>query len=835
MLDVDILWRSVGNMNATSVNNFHTLTYDLEGTEVEETIIGGSSTGELQNTLGNNLNLRLAKKNHDDNEKRQPNYWPSSTEESKQNVTTELVNKSNEGQWNLIKVRVGFDVTRKGERSLVIDGYKFTKSRDGMGDRVFWRCSRRECKATAVTVSNKVEHIRSIHSHLPPVAAEFFSDDSSRCEQEVRFNNLVYTQRSRIRRRSQPNPSMKLSKQSVTKPCFLEKIKELASPTSYSVTSNAVSHKIYSSNLRSMDLPNDLCIDSNEYASPIKRRHCSDQDLSDYSTLQTMSALLTKWVDSKQVNIENDEAKKPLCNTSKCILPPKKLSNNILTSEECQLFNSNSDLDVNNSLNSTHSDVYEDSLSKVSKSESFKKLTTPATSSNNIYNHSSENDLIGINKTSQIITRNGTTTDEDDSNQDFVNDNSLRNSIINNMSKTQQSDISLPSIDVSPLEHNCQRQIILLNNEQLSELLKIINYSRINNIPIQSESMSSPSLQTSSLVNDNSLNSIGLFTASDPNLTGGLAQCTTTYCCSHYPRLNSRVVNRDNDCCIPSSHHISCPKNLNSNPTVYSSFNNCSNNLFNKMSKSLAVSETNIDGCDTHVNGHKSSSPNFLIHWKKEKIRESVEEDGVNSLNGFYDNNDTFSHQLYQDKDHNTLEMVDNHQISVNNTPLTNCSSQLFSHGINNKFSSYNTFSSNSRTTNTTNTYDSSSNSSARELIQSQSEITIQSSDDDQFLYNQIQDGILMKILNTVQQLTAKLDADADPPEVIQNCRAIQACLDTITAIKRAKSNQFFIDKLEETRSTNKLEESNDNLQPREFTSKNQENLQLFSPNFIPS
>ncbi|VDP61376.1 unnamed protein product [Schistosoma curassoni] len=155
--------------------------------------------------------------------------------------------------------------------------------------------------------------------------------------------------------------------------------------------------------------------------------------------------------------------------------------------------------------------------------------------------------------------------------------------------------------------------------------------------------------------------------------------------------------------------------------------------------------------------------------------------------------------------------------------------------GMNNKFSSYNTFSSNSRTTNTTNSYDSSSNSSARELIQSQSEITIQSSDDDQFLYNQIQDGILMKILNTVQQLTAKLDADADPPEVIQNCRAIQACLDTITAIKRAKSNQFFIDKQDETRPTNTLEESNDNLQPREFTSKNQENFQLFSPNFIQS
>lgn len=134
------------------------------------------------------------------------------------------------------------------------------------------------------------------------------------------------------------------------------------------------------------------------------------------------------------------------------------------------------------------------------------------------------------------------------------------------------------------------------------------SYSRFNNTPIQSESMNSPSLQTSSLVNDSLLNSVGLFTASDPNLTGGLAQCTTTYCCSYYPRLNSRVVNRNNDCCLPSFHHISSSTNLNSNPIVCSSFNNCSNNLFNKMSKSMAVSESNIDGC-----GKFRTTNNFLM------------------------------------------------------------------------------------------------------------------------------------------------------------------------------------------------------------------------------
>ncbi|KAF8563849.1 hypothetical protein P879_09344 [Paragonimus westermani] len=109
-----------------------------------------------------------------------------------------------DGKWTIVKVRVSFDVTRKGERSLVVDGYKFTKSRDGMCNRVFWRCSRRECKATAVTVADRVEHIRAVHSHEPPVPAEFFADHSVQYEQEVKFNNIINTQRPRARRRSQP-------------------------------------------------------------------------------------------------------------------------------------------------------------------------------------------------------------------------------------------------------------------------------------------------------------------------------------------------------------------------------------------------------------------------------------------------------------------------------------------------------------------------------------------------------------------------------------------------------------------------------------------------------
>uniref|UniRef100_A0A0X3Q5R0 C2H2-type domain-containing protein n=1 Tax=Schistocephalus solidus TaxID=70667 RepID=A0A0X3Q5R0_SCHSO len=113
-------------------------------------------------------------------------------------------------QWNLMKVRVGFDVTRKGERSLVIDGYKFTKSRDGMSDRVFWRCSRRECKATAVTVSDRVEHVRTLHTHKPPLAGEFFVESAGGAKlQTVRFNYAPSSTKPRARRRvnsQQPLP-----------------------------------------------------------------------------------------------------------------------------------------------------------------------------------------------------------------------------------------------------------------------------------------------------------------------------------------------------------------------------------------------------------------------------------------------------------------------------------------------------------------------------------------------------------------------------------------------------------------------------------------------------
>lgn len=48
-----------------------------------------------------------------------------------------------------------------------------------MSDRVFWRCSRRECKATAVTVGERLEHVRILHDHERPPSGEFYASSAA--------------------------------------------------------------------------------------------------------------------------------------------------------------------------------------------------------------------------------------------------------------------------------------------------------------------------------------------------------------------------------------------------------------------------------------------------------------------------------------------------------------------------------------------------------------------------------------------------------------------------------------------------------------------------------
>ncbi|PAA89585.1 hypothetical protein BOX15_Mlig000448g3, partial [Macrostomum lignano] len=79
-------------------------------------------------------------------------------------------------------VSVKWDVTRKNKESIVIDGYKMTESRSGKDGRVFWRCSKRFCPATAISIGRRLLSVRRVtacrfHSHPPAGQDEYFSAD----------------------------------------------------------------------------------------------------------------------------------------------------------------------------------------------------------------------------------------------------------------------------------------------------------------------------------------------------------------------------------------------------------------------------------------------------------------------------------------------------------------------------------------------------------------------------------------------------------------------------------------------------------------------------------
>ncbi|CAH8448369.1 unnamed protein product [Heterobilharzia americana] len=694
--------------------------------------------------------------------------------------------------------------TLSSERSLVIDGYKFTKSRDGMGDRVFWRCSRRECKATAVTVSNKVEHVRSIHSHSPPVAAEFFSDTSSRSEQEVRFNNLVYTQRSRIRRRSQPNPSTKVVKHLVEKPYCFEQTKESTYPvTSYSITLGRVPDETYPSNLINMDCVNDIYDNSSEYVSPGKKRHCSDQIPSKHITLQTMSALLNKWVDSKQtVNTGNDQIETNLHSDSRSILHVnKQTTSDLSTSKNDGDYDHDDDDDdddvntvaaVNNNYQNSTND--ENSFTQPDNDHNLdctnlEQLAMLATSLTNISKQISEKETTTVNKIHSMSENNHESVN-------FIDKKSIQTSSTDDPSKIHQHDlnrsiINSSTLDVISTRHDNHNQVILLSSDQLDELLRIVSNNTLNH---DNSINNDPILPKSSIINPRSLNSSESSRLSDTHYVNSLTKPTTTHYCSYYPRQKNKIIKKG-DYFTPSLQHTChCSTNQLQNTNLHSSIIANSTNFFNRTPElsTINVDETYGPVQNTaYINGNKSSSPNSLIHWKKEKIRESVEEGNINSLNGSYDyDNITLPRNEVSDELQSNVELEN----SWHNQPsVLKQSSNTFYDVLNRKSPCYtpispynNTYESFSQTIQSKD--NETIHSRCTSMLNSSNSLLTSIQNDDYLLYNQIQDDILIKILNTIKHLTVKLDADANPPEVIQNCHAIQACLDTINAIKRSKS-----------------------------------------------
>ncbi|CAH8829098.1 unnamed protein product [Trichobilharzia szidati] len=796
MLDLDLYWSIVDNMDITGYSDTHTSMHGFDKMEVIGTQMGMVSTMDSNGISSNAGSCDSSGKILSVKQETNKTYHLMSTDiASKQDVQS-IVVKSNEEQCNLIKVRVGFDITRKGERSLVIDGYKFTKSRDGMGDRVFWRCSRRECKATAVTVSNKVEHVRSIHCHSPPVAAEFFSEDSSRFEQEVRFNNVVYTQRSRIRRRSQPNPSTKVSKQLVMKQFCLDKKKASTGSTTCSVTSE-IPCETYSSDFLNVDC-------SNNILSPAKKRHRSDQVTSDYITLQTMSALLNKWADSKQMaNTNNDDIEGNLSNNSNSLL---STTNMLITDPSDE--NDNNSLNsipvtsINGYLSSFHEDSFPNSDDQPSSgSATLEQLAALATSLNNISNHILE-------KGSKMMNEVNSSPNNDETTMKFTNKASIQSTKNNDLPKTNKYDIeqsatSSYTVDINPTRHHPHEQIVLLSNDRLNDLLKIVSCGTMmnNDISIKSGPINTSAFQGSPTISNGLLKSTGYSKLSDAHCTNSLSKCTATHCCSYYPRANITMENPNNVYTPPSLQYTSCcSTNGISSQIVHFSVNSSSTALSNKQPVTMdndeysSIRDVNNNNIN-NANGNKLSSSNLIVHWKKEKIRESVEECGVPSINSrFYDENVTIPQNVYLDKHTSDTAQLSTpwniDQFPTNNNSISKCSPENIPDTINGKsvnYSPQNTSTSLSSTNGTLN------KAQSKDSITAYSNcLPMSNSDqnDDQFLYNQIQDDILIKILNKIQQLTAKLDADANPPEVIQNCRAIQACLDTINAIKRVKSNR---------------------------------------------
>ncbi|PAA55113.1 hypothetical protein BOX15_Mlig030711g2 [Macrostomum lignano] len=82
------------------------------------------------------------------------------------------------------EVNVKWDITRKNKTSIVINGYKMTESRAGKDGRIFWRCSKRFCSATAISLGQRLLSVRQVdearfHNHPPTGREEFFRGDFS--------------------------------------------------------------------------------------------------------------------------------------------------------------------------------------------------------------------------------------------------------------------------------------------------------------------------------------------------------------------------------------------------------------------------------------------------------------------------------------------------------------------------------------------------------------------------------------------------------------------------------------------------------------------------------
>ncbi|TGZ63977.1 hypothetical protein CRM22_006609 [Opisthorchis felineus] len=663
-----------------------------------------------------------------------------------------------DAKWNLVKVRVSFDVTRKGERSLVIDGYKFTKSRDGMGDRVFWRCSRRECKATAVTVADRVEHIRAIHTHDPPVAAEFFTNTRTQHEQEVKFNNLSGGMQNG-RRKSHPISASRS-----------------ADPRAFELDSNFPLRHSESDSKSASSMFEQISPENTLPGGPLNN-----------GSNGTLASVLGRLTDVSTEAVLNK--------TTMAQFAPSTL----MAKGMCSHMSTNHTVDAPSSAESDMLDITQPILSCSSGLEqlaaiasTFAKGSLAETSFEPTLPQSSRLPVLSFPSATTISTTNFAATAYPTNSLTPVLTSEVQfatnahghlifvpgNSQLSSVLEARKSMDAVSSEVLCPVSG---ASLVVNGQERLSTVYAI---ARQGTSPSDENQMTveyTPSDQqfSESPLNESQQNPPFCRATGDPihgyANDGRIGGFTSVYRCS-LPSVAS------NSTASGTQLYQNCPP-----------ISACS-------SVSLVLPTERFDSNESVIsplaNGHHACltaysklpiNVNYFTHWKKEKIRESVEEEPP------------------IDQELNDVEYTDSKRLSSPCMSTAATVNELHPCWRRKRRSNFNQPPENCEANTTccchyprTTMLNQQSNElwinsennrhSFQKIPRGTVARTTPLPTDDYFLSTQVQDGILVKVLSTVQQLTAKLDGDADPPEVIQNCRAIQACLDTITALKRARS-----------------------------------------------
>nr|CAH8826754.1 unnamed protein product [Trichobilharzia regenti] len=227
--------------------------------------------------------------------------------------------------------------------------------------------------------------------------------------------------------------------------------------------------------------------------------------------------------------------------------------------ELLNLFSIISSIAINSYLSTLHEDSFANSDDQPSSgSATLEQLAALATSLNNISNHILE-------KGSNMMNEVNSSPNNDETTIKFTNNASIQCTKNNDLPKTNKYDIeqsatSSYTVDINPIRHHPHEQIVLLSNERLNDLLKIVSCGTMmnNDISIKNGSINSSAFQGSPTISNRLLKSSGYSKLSDAHCTNSLSKCTATHCCSYYPRANITMEHSNNVYTPPSLQYTSC-------------------------------------------------------------------------------------------------------------------------------------------------------------------------------------------------------------------------------------------------------------------------------------